>query len=231
MNENDPKLVKPILEVRREGLLDPRNPGKWSATIDELLPVLHQLRQGRAHGISHVAEIGVRYGETAGTMLEVFPEIEKYYAIDPFEVYDDYATDGFNNDLARYGPDVVYDHFIQGFGHEPCMHILRMRSSAAVTKIKDKELDFCFIDGNHAYEYVYEDIQNYYPKVRAGGIIAGDDYFMRHHRNDPLGKGGYNEDMVYEAVQDFFNQCGWRPPIQTVGVHQGYPKLWWVRKS
>tara|TARA_B100000029_G_scaffold311698_1_gene304190 strand:- start:46315 stop:46977 length:663 start_codon:yes stop_codon:yes gene_type:complete len=36
----------------------------------------------------------------------------------------------------------------------------------------DKEYDAVFIDGNHSYEYVKKDLENYYPKVKAGGIVA-----------------------------------------------------------
>ncbi|MES2199322.1 MAG: class I SAM-dependent methyltransferase [Chlamydiota bacterium] len=38
-----------------------------------------------------------------------------------------------------------------------------------------------FIDGNHDYDFVKEDIKLWLPKVRAGGILAGHDY-------DPEGK-------------------------------------------
>jgi len=32
--------------------------------------------------------------------------------------------------------------------------------------------DAVFIDGNHSYEYVKKDLENYWPKVKDGGIIA-----------------------------------------------------------
>ena len=32
--------------------------------------------------------------------------------------------------------------------------------------------DAVFIDGNHSYEYVKKDLENYWPKVRDGGIVA-----------------------------------------------------------
>ena len=36
----------------------------------------------------------------------------------------------------------------------------------------DQQFDVVFIDGNHSYEYVKKDLENYYPKVKDGGIVA-----------------------------------------------------------
>ena len=47
----------------------------------------------------------------------------------------------------------------------------------AVKTFEDGSLDFVFIDGNHAFEYVTEDIAEWSKKVRKGGIISGHDYF------------------------------------------------------
>jgi len=37
-------------------------------------------------------------------------------------------------------------------------------------------LDFVYIDGDHSYDMVYNDIVNYYPKVKKDGIIGGHDF-------------------------------------------------------
>jgi len=49
-------------------------------------------------------------------------------------------------------------------------------SLSAVNKIKDNELDFVYIDGNHRYEYVKEDIILYKDKVKKGGLVSGHDF-------------------------------------------------------
>ena len=38
------------------------------------------------------------------------------------------------------------------------------------------QLDFAYIDGNHHYEYVKEDIQICLKKIKNDGIISGHDY-------------------------------------------------------
>ncbi len=40
----------------------------------------------------------------------------------------------------------------------------------------DQSLDFVFLDASHTYEDVKNDICLWLPKVRYGGVLAGDDY-------------------------------------------------------
>jgi len=45
--------------------------------------------------------------------------------------------------------------------------------------LKEKLLDFIFIDGNHFYEYVKQDFEMYLPLVKKGGVIAFHDIGVR----------------------------------------------------
>ena len=54
--------------------------------------------------------------------------------------------------------------------------ILHMDSKDASERIKDKTLDFVFIDADHSYEGCRKDIEYWLPKVRLGGLIGGHDY-------------------------------------------------------
>ncbi len=47
-------------------------------------------------------------------------------------------------------------------------------------EFEDQSIDFCFIDANHTYEYVKRDIENFLPKMKRMGIIAGHDYNHQH---------------------------------------------------
>jgi predicted O-methyltransferase YrrM len=51
-----------------------------------------------------------------------------------------------------------------------------MTTNEAAGLFKDESLDAVFIDADHSYEAVKMDIQNWMPKVRRGGILAGHDY-------------------------------------------------------
>jgi len=52
-------------------------------------------------------------------------------------------------------------------------------SNETINKIKNfGDFDCVFIDGNHSYEYVKKDYENYYKLVKNGGIIAFHDAFL-----------------------------------------------------
>jgi hypothetical protein len=62
---------------------------------------------------------------------------------------------------------------------KPVEHIIKLiqMTSADASKLYDnKSLDFVFIDANHTYESVKEDILSWLPKIKNGGIIGGHDY-------------------------------------------------------
>lgn len=49
-------------------------------------------------------------------------------------------------------------------------------SLEACKQFEDGSLDVVFIDMDHSYESVSKDIDAWLPKVKVGGILAGDDY-------------------------------------------------------
>jgi predicted O-methyltransferase YrrM len=53
---------------------------------------------------------------------------------------------------------------------------IKATSKTASKKFADESLDVVFIDLTHTYEAVKEDIALWLPKVKKGGILAGDDY-------------------------------------------------------
>lgn len=56
---------------------------------------------------------------------------------------------------------------------------LQMTSVEASKRFADKSVDFVFLDGDHRYPFVKEDISVWLPKIRPGGCIAGHDYDWR----------------------------------------------------
>lgn len=201
------------------------------ASVSTIVEVLKEKFKDRK--IS-VCEIGVRYGESSATLLYHL-NIERYFAIDPFDSYEDYEHDGFNKIAKQMGKNFLIEHYMNNISRyvgECKFNILNKYSDDAHEQIDDKSIDFCFVDGNHRYDYVLRDLQNYFPKLKSGGIIAGDDYFMRHFRNDhlkTLKEGDYPDKMVYEAVNDFCTKNGLI--LKTAGIHRGYPATWYIIKE
>jgi cephalosporin hydroxylase len=53
-----------------------------------------------------------------------------------------------------------------------------MTSLEAAAQYPDDSLSFVLLDASHTYKDVAADIEAWLPKVKSGGILAGDDY---HH--------------------------------------------------
>jgi hypothetical protein len=51
-----------------------------------------------------------------------------------------------------------------------------MMSHEAAPLFPDGSLDFVYLDGNHQYEGITQDLALWWPKVRAPGILAGHDW-------------------------------------------------------
>lgn len=151
-------------------------------------------------------EIGTHEGYFADNLLSSNPTAT-LYCIDPYLKYDEYE-DGINlitgDDLfhktfekltTKYGKRVIF---------------IKELSSKAIDLIPDK-IDFLYIDGNHTYKYVYEDIENYYNKVKSGGYIMGDDAVdTDENKRDKNGdvfiewsSGCYGNYGVIKAFTDF----------------------------
>lgn len=138
-------------------------------------------------GFKTGAEVGVWAGENARNLVQIIPDV-KLYLVDPYKEY---------SHAQRVWK--VLDK-VRKTAHNRLRHdnvdFLEMFSEQAAAKVKDNSLDFVYIDGNHAYDFVMLDIIMWNPKVKKGGIISGHDYENSHRR--VLG--------VKSAVDDY---CRW----------------------
>lgn len=88
-----------------------------------------------------------------------------------------------NNTGSKVDPqsahDARYAHVLSAFAEERTsgvVKIIRSTSDEALESLKTQQFDFVYIDGDHSYEQVLKDLRNYFPLVRSGGLLAGDDY-------------------------------------------------------
>ena len=52
-----------------------------------------------------------------------------------------------------------------------------MTTREAAERFADGSLDFVYVDASHKYADARADIEAWWPKVKAGGLMAGDDYY------------------------------------------------------
>ena len=115
------------------------------------------------------AEIGVFRGGYTATFCEAGL---KMYAVDPWLIYPDHYSVG-----GQKRQELVYEGAKKSLAPYDCT-ILRKTSMDALADISDGSLDFVYIDGNHDFKYVAEDISEWSKKVRVGGVVSGHDYLF-----------------------------------------------------
>ena len=110
------------------------------------------------------AEIGVLGGGHAVTMLRNFPELRMLHLIDSYGG----ATD----------QTPLFLEFKARFASEADRITWHIRTSLEASgEFADSCLDFVYIDANHRYFEVAQDIRAWWPKIKATGLLCGHDYF------------------------------------------------------
>jgi hypothetical protein len=144
------------------------------------------------------AEIGVHLGDFSAEILRIAHPAE-LHLIDPWK-----HEEGDTYSEALYGGkaggqaemDRRYGRVCARFANEirrGCVHVHRGTSADVLSAFPDGYFDWVYIDGNHLYEFVKQDLCLSYIKTKAGGYIAGDDY----------GVQGWWEGGVIKAVDEF----------------------------
>ena len=128
-----------------------------------------------------ILEIGVAFGAHAEKLITI-DNIASYTGIDPYlSGYDD-DNDPFSSDIMEVtnipdqrSMDILYAYTLFKLSKYKGINLYRSSVSECYQNLG--KYDLIFIDGDHRYEAVLEDL--YFSKrlIRSGGIIAGDDVF------------------------------------------------------
>jgi hypothetical protein len=128
-------------------------------------------------------EIGVFNGDFS---TEIYDKLNpsKLYLIDPFNTMTDPIT------KLDYYPGMNHGTV---YSNESCLNTVREKlkepisenkviidrnlSTDALINYEDDFFDFIYIDACHLYESVLWDMENYFPKLKNGGLMGGHDYF------------------------------------------------------
>jgi hypothetical protein len=143
----------------------------------------------------NVAEVGIGYGTHAKYILKT-TNIDHILLVDPMQYY---PNDGFATDIMNQIPHIPGNNFNEMFElinlylSDYKDKYTWQRCPSLNAKVEDQSLDCVFVDGDHSYNAVLNDLRFWHKKVRVGGKLLGDDYWM--------------ED-VKRAVHDFEKESG-----------------------
>lgn len=119
-----------------------------------------------------IVEVGCFAGLTTRTLAEADPDWT-IHAIDHFQGSDDLLEN-----VARHGgPLAVYGTFCRNLREWLFRRVfVHVGTSRQVAMVWPFAVDLVFIDADHTYEAVKEDIELWKPHVRPGGLLCGHDY-------------------------------------------------------
>jgi len=195
--------------MSREFVIDPHFP-RFQREGHQLEGFKAFCRYLETHGRTHtIVEVGSDLGESA----ELFAQIaEHLYCVDLWQ----YADTGFGTSVAparkfveslppeQQGPDcrrLLFEHRLARFDN---VHAIQGDSADTAKEFADESIDVVYIDAIHKYHTVKADILAWFPKVRAGGYVAGHDY--DHH--EPV-RRAVHELLGVPEKEQHFDDCSW----------------------
>ena len=121
---------------------------------------------------SHFVEIGVFHGRSTCFLAEMIKQSGKNIVLDVVDTFSGNSAEA----LPGTGYYEIFLNHIRAAGLREFVNINQMTSTAASKLYQNFSLDFVFIDADHSYEAVSEDLSHWKIKVKPGGYLAGHDY-------------------------------------------------------
>jgi|TARA_R110000824_G_scaffold132466_4_gene295013 predicted O-methyltransferase YrrM len=149
----------------------------------------------------HFVEIGVLLGQSTARMGELIRDSKKkirFDAIDIFWIIEhtirNYKLSGHPKEFFHYIDELKTEwdldimnmirHPLKALGVVDYVNFITCEEQYAHSIYKDNSLKFVWIDGDHGADVVYNDLVNFWPKIKVGGTIGGDDIHYEEVLND-----------------------------------------------
>ena len=155
-------------------------------------------------------ELGVYEGDHSLEMLKVL-DPEQLYLVD---MWVDIKISGEGSDYIHDTQEMWDRRYLgvqERYAPYDNVSVLRMSTDQAAQELPD-DLDLVYIDANHDYAPLLNDMNKWFPKVRQGGILSGDDYCREE---------------VERAVADFLKDY----PQYTLQVSNNNTQWWFIKEA
>ncbi|HEX3431050.1 MAG TPA: class I SAM-dependent methyltransferase [Rhizomicrobium sp.] len=156
------------------------------------------------------AEIGVWKGDFSNELL-LSTAPNRLHLIDPWRFRPELPKRWYGGRLAKSQVDMdgIYMSVVGRFKNIPEVVIHRMASADAARLFDDEFFDWVYVDGDHSRSAVMADLRTWWPKIKFGGQLVGDDYRWKD-------ENGFRS--VQHAVVEFVQ--GMKTEVELVGGTQ-----------
>ena len=161
-----------------------------------------------------VLEIGSWCGGSAMVIADYLKDHNGHlWCIDTF--------DGRGSRLTQFAGNNIQGEFEKNlYPYRDYISILKGCSDDFARVLEDNCFDFIFIDGDHRYSQVKKDLDNYWEKVKVGGMLLGHDLYDDKWDEDKIEVDytGVHNGVIKAVYEKFPN------------VTRGLSRMWYVRK-
>lgn len=158
------------------------------------------VRMARDEEPGVVVEVGVYAGELSRLLVKL-PTLSMLTLVDSWK--------GSYMDLGQRSMTSTRTRVRRWAKRQPKVKVLHMDSMDAVHQFDDESIDFWHTDGDHSHDGTYDDIVGWWPKVKPGCIMCGDNLEIPTVRT-----------AITQAALDM--GCEWS--------ESGRGRIWWLRK-
>jgi len=134
---------------------------------DSRLSLLEKIKPGDV-----CAEIGVFRGDFSEFMLKMDPS--KLYLVDPWVSIMDIPARWHAIDQGEL--DLIKQNVVNKFSSDNRVEIIEKYSIDALDDFEDGSFDWIYLDANHSYSFIQQDLKNWWTKLKTGGTICGNAY-------------------------------------------------------
>jgi predicted O-methyltransferase YrrM len=128
-------------------------------------------------------EIGCWLGKSTQYLGNIIKQSKKNIKLTVIDTFQGEFNCNFQKGVVKEHGGSIYKAFLQNMFDSNVLEYMTplVYDSRDFCKlVPDNYYDFVFIDGAHDYSVISEDLKNWLPKVKNGGILAGHDYFNDH---------------------------------------------------
>ena len=149
----------------------------------------------------HFVEIGTLLGQSTSWMCQLIKESDKDIKFDSIDLFwpiehaiKNHEVTGHPKEFDQYLTDLtkefnlntldIIKHPLRVLGVEKYVNLITCDEQYAHGIYEDNSIQFVWIDGDHGKNIVYNDLVNFWPKIKNGGTIGGDDMVYNEVSDD-----------------------------------------------